>query len=466
MSGRAFIFLSLSSWRLCESPCPYNPNLKIPCGRQGTVINNEGLDLKRAGYFGEPAYMRWPWSKAQQSQDVVSGTGLLTEFDESLLLIVDPEQLTSNLLSKMRQLIEVDIAVVYLVDETTSAQWMNPVGMTTASDSWARLSIKGRLILWFRSNRQPLFFAKLPDVTRYLTDEIQPFVAKGITMAFPLAAMDRLVGLVFLKLKDETLESEAVIRLQVLLRQAGLAYENALLFKERLHHNERMFRAEQLATMGQFAAGIAHELRNPLTTIRSTVQYLGTEFAPDSQEQGLAQGVLDEVDRLNDIVENLLTLARPTGNAPQALDVSQEIQTYLHFVEAQARKQGIHIDIDIEKNLPRLYCDSGELRQLLLNLVVNAMEAMPAGGTLCVRGGQVPKPGRVLLEVEDQGCGIALENRAQIFKPFYTTKAGGTGLGLAICHTIASRHHGEIWVEEAHSGGTIVKVTFPTEEEQ
>ncbi|MCF7975498.1 MAG: hypothetical protein K9N55_16895 [Phycisphaerae bacterium] len=409
--------------------------------------------------------MRWPWSKAQQSQDVLSDTRMLTEFDESLLLIVDPEQLTSNLVSKLRQITEIDTAVVYLVNEMTSAQWMNPVGMTTEPGALTRLSIKGRLVLWFRSNRQPLFFAKLPDVTRYLTHEIQPFVDQGITMAFPLEAMDRLVGLVFLKLRQETLVSETLIRLQVLLRQAGLAFENALLFKERLHQNERMFRAEQLATMGQFAAGIAHELRNPMTTIRSTVQYLGSEFDADSQEQALAQGVLDEVDRLNDIVENLLTLARPTGTEPKALDVSHEIQTYLHFVEAQARKQGVRIDIDIEKDLPSLYCDPGELRQLLLNLVVNAMEAMPDGGQLGVRAGQGTASGTVLLEVEDQGYGIAPQHREQIFKPFYTTKASGTGLGLAICQTIVRHHHGRIWVEEAPSGGTIVKVTLPTEEE-
>jgi signal transduction histidine kinase len=429
------------------------------------VINNEGLDLKRAGYFGEPAYMKWSWPKSRQSRDIASGTGLLTEFDESLLLIVDPEQLTSNLMSKLRQITEIDATVVYLVDGMASAQWMIPVGMTTEPDSWAKLSTKGHLVLWFRANRQPLFLAELPDVTRYLAHEIQPFVEQGITMVFPLEAMDRLVGLIFLKLQGETLGSEALIRLQGLLRQAGLAFENALLFKERLLQSERMFRAEQLATMGQFAAGIAHELRNPLTTIRSTVQYLGNEFDPDSQEQALARGVLDEVDRLNDIVENLLTLARPTGSQPQALDVAQEIQTYLHFVEAQAKKQGVHIDVAVEQDLPRLYCDGGELRQLLLNLVVNAMEAMPDGGQLGVRAGHGTSSGTVRLEVEDQGSGIAPEQKALIFEPFYTTKSSGTGLGLAICHTIVQRHHGQIWVEDAPSGGTIVKVTLPTEEE-
>jgi len=409
--------------------------------------------------------MRWRWSKTSKAEDGLSDTGALTEFDESLLLIVDPEQLTSNLVSKLRQITDVDIAVVYLADEMTSSKWMNPVGTETQSVSWPRLSSKGRLALWFRANRQPLFFAALPDVTRYLAPEVQLFIDQGINAVFPLEAMDRLVGLVFLRGAEDTLQSEALIRLQALFRQAGLAFENALLLKDRLLQNERMFRAEQLATMGQFAAGIAHELRNPLTTIRSTVQYLGSEFDPDSQEQALAQGVLDEVDRLNGIVENLLTLARPTGSQPQALDVAQEIKTYLQFVEAQAGKQGIHIDTAVEQDLPKLYCDGGELRQLLLNLVVNAMEAMPSGGQLCVRAGQGTESGTVLLEVEDQGTGIASEHRAQIFEPFYTTKASGTGLGLAICHTIARRHHGRIWVEDAPSGGTIVKVTLPTEEE-
>ena len=97
--------------------------------------------------------------------------------------------------------------------------------------------------------------------------------------------------------------------------------------------------------------------------------------------------------------------------------------------------------------------------------VWNAMEAMPEGGGLWVRVGQADESGRILLEVEDEGCGVTAEQKAHVFEPFYTTKDSGTGLGLAICQTIVRHHHGEIWMEESPSGGTIVKVTLPTEEE-
>ena len=393
---------------------------------------------------------------------------LLTEYDESLLLIVDPEQLRNNLLSKLRELINAEKAFVYLANGSGTPRFFHSVELVSSEDHPPNLAVKDKLVSWFRTNRQLLLFCENKEVTQYLDKELEPFFRLSINLAFPLVSMDRLIGIVFLYLPKGLLSRDDIAKIQTLGRQAGLAFENALLFKERMRQNERMFRAEQLATMGQFAAGIAHELRNPLTSIRSTVQFLSGEFEEDSQPKKFAEDVLSEVDRLNAIVENLLNLAKPTESKPQKLHVNKEIEHYMHFVEAQAKKQNVQIQTQLEENLPKLFCDPAELRQVLINLVLNGMQAMPDGGPVVIKtslfspkNDSVLEGKNILIEVEDKGVGIPENLIEKVFEPFFTTKRSGTGLGLTICNNIVRRHSGEIWTEQDPTGGTIVKVTLP-----
>jgi len=394
----------------------------------------------------------------------------LTEFEDTLMLIVDPEQLTNNLLSKLKEFISVEKAFVYLANQGESSRIFFLVDKASQGASQLPdLAINSKIAQWFRTNRQILFFEGDKEVTNYLSVELQPFLGLSVNLAFPLISMDRLIGIVFLHFRQGPLNKVQVANLQVLSRQAGLAFENALLFKERLRQNERMFRAEQLATMGQFAAGIAHELRNPLTVIRSTVQYLATDFAEGSDQRKHANDILDEVDRLNKIVGNLLSLAQPAESNPEEIDIPQEIERCLNFIEAQAKSQNVKLQTDFQKNLPRLTFDPAELRQLLLNVMMNGLQAMPEGGALSIKarlpveGGRDSTVGskRILIEVEDEGSGIPTNLRGKVFEPFFTTKTGGTGLGLAICNSIVKRYNGEIWVEKAKSGGTEVKIALP-----
>ncbi len=400
----------------------------------------------------------------------VESDNLLTEFEDTLMLIVDPEQLTNNLLSKLKELISVEKAFVYLVNQSESSRTFSLVDKVSQGTSQLPdLAISSRIAQWFRANRQILFFEGDKEVTNYLSAELQPFLDLSINLAFPLVSMDRLIGIVFLNLSQESLSKIQIANLQVLGKQAGLAFENALLFKERLRQNERMFRAEQLATMGQFAAGIAHELRNPLTAIRSTIQYLASDFAEDTDQKRLAHDILGEVDRLNNIVGNLLSLAQPAESNLEEIDIPQEIEHCLNFIKAKAKSQNVKLQTDFENNLPKLTFDPAELRQLLLNVVMNALQAMPKGGTLSIKAHQFTEGGRdytsginrLLIQVEDEGAGIPSNLRGKVFEPFFTTKPGGTGLGLAICNSIVKRYNGEIWVEKAKSGGTEVKIALP-----
>ncbi len=395
---------------------------------------------------------------------------LLAEFEDTLMLIVDPEQLTNNLLSKLKELISVEKAFVYLVNQSESSRTFSLVDKVSEGASrLPNLTINSRIAQWFRANRQILFFEGDKEVINYLSSELQPFLDLSVNLAFPLISMDRLIGIVFLHISQEPLNKIQIANLQVLGKQAGLAFENALLFKERLRQNERMFRAEQLATMGQFAAGIAHELRNPLTAIRSTIQYLASDFAEDTDQKRLANDILGEVDRLNNIVGNLLSLAQPAESNPEEINIPQEIERCLNFIEAKAKSQNVKLQTDFENNLPKLTFDPAELRQLLLNVVMNALQAMPEGGTLSIKAHQLTEGGpnytsgfnRLLIQVEDEGAGIASDLHDKVFEPFFTTKAGGTGLGLAICNSIVKRYNGEIWVKKAKSGGTEVNIALP-----
>ena len=392
---------------------------------------------------------------------------LLTEFEDSLMLIVDPEQLTNNLLSKLQGLMDVEKAFVYLADRSESSRTFSLVDKAGQGESrLPALAANGIIAQWFRANRQILFFEENEEVTDYLRAEIQPFLDLSVNLACPLISMDRLIGMVFLHLSQGPLNKVQTANLQVLSRQTSLAFENALLFKERLRQNERMFRAEQLATMGQFAAGIAHELRNPLTAIRSTVQYLENEFEKGTDQRKLAHDILDEVDRLNNIVGNLLSLARPAQSNLEEIDIRQEIERCANFIEAKARSQNIKLETDLEKDLPKLRFDPAELRQVLLNIMMNGLQAMPEGGLLlikacCLVENSIAGSESILIRIEDEGTGIPANLRQKVFEPFFTTKVGGTGLGLAICNSIVKRYNGEIWIEQAEGGGTEVNISLP-----
>ncbi len=430
----------------------------------------------------------------------------MIEFEEGLLLIVDAEQLANNLRSKLRRSLGVEDTLVYLADVGGAVRGFSPLGEPgpkspgrgageRTSEPLPGIPTDSRIVGWFRANQEILLLnnrdaalAHLHDepgpfvtyrsaVLEYLHDDLGPFVTCGMDLVLPLLSMERLIGLVFVRLGQTVLGKSQLLGLQLLSKQAGLAFGNALLFRERLRQNERMYRAEQLATIGQFAAGIAHELRNPLTAIRSTIQFLASEFADGSEQQKLAQITLEEVDRVNGIVGNLLSLAQPVESRPVALDLAQEVGKCLAFIEARARGQNVQLQVACDERLPKLVVDPMELRQVLLNLIGNGLQAMPTGGALRLRVLRLPSSawgprpegvsrafGRgVLMEVADQGPGIPRELRERVFEPFFTTKAGGTGLGLAICRSIVKRYDGEIWVEEAEGGGTCVKVILHAE---
>lgn len=241
---------------------------------------------------------------------------------------------------------------------------------------------------------------------------------------------------------------------------------------ERLEHSERAaLRAEQLAAMGHLAAGMAHELHNPLTTIKMLVQGaltesnsspvvgLGTVHEPILSGRDLSV-VDEEVTRLEGLVRSFLDFARPPLPEKRVVDVCPLVEQTLALVAGRASAAGVTVALNGAASPIRIAVDPGQFRQLVLNLVLNALDAVKTGGRINLRLRQ-DKDRELTLHVADNGCGLPLELGQQIFNPFITSKETGLGLGLSICRRIVEAHGGTISATNQPDGGAEFEVRFP-----
>jgi two-component system sensor histidine kinase HydH len=218
-------------------------------------------------------------------------------------------------------------------------------------------------------------------------------------------------------------------------------------------------RTERLAALGRLVAGMAHEIRNPLNSISGYSQHLKGKFGSDTSEGKALDVIVKEVDRLNRVITELLDFSRPQDPELEPLDLSETVRSTLALIAREAASQGVTIVEDLPDKRVMVMGHADTLKQLLLNLSLNALQAMPDGGVLNLQAGIHGK--LPFLKVSDTGPGIPLEKQESIFEPFYTTRESGTGLGLAIVHRIVLDHEAEIRVESSPGSGAAFIVRFP-----
>lgn len=224
---------------------------------------------------------------------------------------------------------------------------------------------------------------------------------------------------------------------------------------------ETLKRSERLAAVGAMAAGLAHELRNPLAAMTGSIQLLGEARALGDEDRRLMSIVLREADRLNGLVADFLQFARPSPKQLDPLDLREVVATTLTLFRNDPTRRGVETVAELPQELP-VVADAGQLNQVLWNLLANAADASAGEGRVRLRGGR--DGGWVLLEVEDDGPGIPAEDLPHVFEPFYTTKARGTGLGLAIVHSIVEGHGGQVHVRSQEGRGTAFTLWLPARE--
>lgn len=238
----------------------------------------------------------------------------------------------------------------------------------------------------------------------------------------------------------------------------------ALLLKDLSEIDElrkEVARSQRLASIGNLAAGVAHEIRNPLSTIKGFATYFRERYKEVPKDQQTATIMINEVDRLDRVVGQLLELARPVRISPEPTDIAGFLQSSLHLIRQNAENKGISVATNLLGKPCEITMDRDRINQVLLNLYLNAIDAMTEGDTLEIGMHCLNSEHAVEITVTDTGKGIPDEDLSKVFDPYFTTKPSGTGLGLAIAHNILEAHQGKINVENRPEGGTRFTVTIP-----
>jgi signal transduction histidine kinase len=226
-----------------------------------------------------------------------------------------------------------------------------------------------------------------------------------------------------------------------------------------LLHRTQMSRAEHMATLGELAAGLAHEIRNPLAGIAGVIEIVGRDLPSTSPARAVVKDVRQEIARINRTLTDLLETARPHPPQIRQSDLNTTAEHAVMLARQQVFSKPIKIELQKALNLPEVEHDSDQIHQVLLNLLLNAVQALDGAGTVCVEIGAQDDYASLL--VSDTGRGIAPQHISNIFRPFYTTKGNGTGLGLSLARRIVEEHHGRIEVSSVVGKGSEFTVLLP-----
>lgn len=386
------------------------------------------------------------------------------ELEDSLNLIEDLDQIGHNFLGRIKEYIPAKKLILVIYDQDLGKfKVSNFLGIDESEVKKISFNRNDHLVRWLKVNQTYFYRKEQRGVFNYFKEKEKNILETlGIELCYPLIAMNRLIGIIFIGPKDnyEKFSKQERSFISSLTPQTGIALENAVLYKEQRERFRRMSRADKLATIGELAAGAAHEIRNPLTAIKSSLQYIKTKSRVQ-KEKKLLDNALKETERIDKILSGLLHFSRPSEIKKENANVVEILEESLELISFQAKKQRIIIVRDFPSSPVILNGDKAQLKQLFLNLFLNSLQSMKDGEELKIAvtpaGDQT-----VLISITDNGEGIPEENLDRIFDPFFTTKKGGTGLGLSICYGITQSHKGEIEVKSKLNQGTSAFVKLPS----
>lgn len=330
----------------------------------------------------------------------------------------------------------------------------------------------GPMATWLRVNEEPLIFPGRSGIESYLgPEERRQLEENHIRACVPVFAVGTLRAMVLLENRAASweLSSELGGFLMVCARHAGLAFENIARYEAQVGELKTAAHVQRLAVAGQLASMVAHEVRNPLGIIRSSIQIVRDSEEGWNKRETLLTDAISEIDRISDTIEGFLSLSRPSTLQEEDIDLVDVIDRAVRVISSYASDRRVEIRMLNECPSLRIFGDPRELRQVFLNILLNATQAIEGVGTICIRTSLFDEPRRdgtghrtmILCTISDSGPGISDDVIDTMFEPFVSTKAAGSGLGLAICSQIVERHGGTMSAHNEESRGATISVSLP-----
>jgi two-component system, NtrC family, sensor kinase len=397
----------------------------------------------------------------------------LTEFSRAMVSILDLPTLTETILSTLKNVLNIQTVSLFLLDNEKDAYMLsstNGTGNETLQS--IRFSASDELPHYLRCSHTLLVRADLKGSPEINSSILHALDAMASEVCLPLINKDRLIG--FINLGPRTgIQAYAQHErhlLTTLAQNAAVALDNAMLYTDLKRSQILMRRTDRLRSLETIAGGFAHEIRNPLTSIKTFVQ-----LAPGRRDDAefidrFSEVVIEDVYRIERLIHEILDYARYREPKFVLEDLNDIVSSCLYFIEVKASTRFITIEKHLAPDLPSAMLDRQQIKQVLLNLLLNGMDAMnDRGGQLSVKTHRLNKADGTWMQIEigDTGVGISPNNLEHIFDPFYTTKhesidREGTGLGLTIVHQIIQEHHGYIEVESTVGAGTTFYINLRT----
>jgi signal transduction histidine kinase len=392
--------------------------------------------------------------------------------------ILDLERLGENLTRALVDRVPVIHASLYLPSHADDEAFVcHSRATSTALEAPAESqTLDPRLARWLRVTAKPVTLDELayraapPFGLREVLTELE---ASGAALLAPILLEDNLAGVLVIgeKLSGEIFDAAEVDLIQTLARQTAIALQNARLYgdlqrqmQEVKTAQQQLLQAAKLAAIGELAAGIAHELNSPLTVIVGrTDQLMRRVREADPQAAALGETIKAEALRATRIVRGLLDYSRRREPKHEPVNVNLLVPRALDLLQAKLRGRGVDVQVQLDPALPALLLDMDQMTQVLINVIGNAIDAMPDGGRLGVATSHSRELDRVVLSIQDSGTGMTPAEIEHIFEPFYSTKpeGQGTGLGLSVTLGIVKSHGGSISVKSEPGSGTTMTVQLP-----
>jgi signal transduction histidine kinase/putative methionine-R-sulfoxide reductase with GAF domain len=411
---------------------------------------------------------------ANQAAICIENSGLMETLDIDEILRLVLEGVTKN--------IGFDRARLYLVNEKTNLlECKMAVGIDEERIKGITLRLDPEDSIVARSiyEKQPFI---IPDASK--DPRVNPVLKEKFNLhslvVIPLFAKEKTLGAIAADFVEpnKNITKEALDSVMVFAQQAGLAIHNAFMYQELKTFSQQMeekiqkttadlrkteaqlIRSEKLAALGQLAAGFAHEIRNPLTSINILIHSMREKPPSGDSYKEDFKVIEEEIHRINEIVDQFLRFAKPAPPLLEKTEVSSIFEETLQLLRPQIEKQLIVVEKEFQP-LPIILIDREQMKQAILNLLLNAIQAMPGGGHLTLKGQNSEDGQWIHLSIQDSGVGIPGEDMNKLFDPFFSTKEGGIGLGLSIAHRIIDQHRGKIDVESVPGKGTLFTVWLP-----